>query len=154
MPNKGELNERRNKMKKLEKIGKNYILKHEELFVDAGNISVLNLCEIKKNYGIREDFKSREIFKLNKHAAIVSLPTGNYILKCGNDEELTLIDKGNDFTVLEDENLYIGDACYIVKDWDKYLDDTDYLKKSSKNCIHYNTGGDGEFKSIFIFTPK
>lgn len=89
----------------------------ESKFVDAGNISIVDIKYLKK-YGLENPKKFR--------FSIKHIPEGKYQIyirsKGGRGDHYYSGIK------LEEGDYYIGDLCYGIKDWDKFLDDTKYME--------------------------
>lgn len=109
-----------------------------QLDVDAGNISIIP-HDVAVKYGINKVHLKHGLFKdirANSSSITVTIPN------CWNGDNEETVDT-------EDGNLYyVGDACYIIKDWDRFMKDTNYLKEMPEGCVCINTGGDGVFTVI------
>ena len=118
-----------------------------KLGADAGNISALDFGFMEKYGGIESD--NNEYIDLKNGMYTVSLRIRESWLGDIGAEGIIEITGGK---------IAIGDACYnFDKGWDKFLDDTDYLKQYGKGGVILDTGGDGGFDvevEIFQFEEK
>lgn len=85
----------------------------ERKFVDAGNIAIVPTRALKK-YGLENPKEFR--FSIHK------IPKGEYVVIINPRVTYQTLQ-------LEEDEYYIGDLCYGIKEWDKFLKDTDYLNK-------------------------
>jgi hypothetical protein len=112
------------------------------LGVDAGNISIIGPDTIKK-YGLRYKSKKRDYshmffrVRLKKDENITIVVSDTYI--DGDSQSFTV-------EASKAGTYYVGDACYLIKKWNEFLEDTDYLNNMPEDCTTVNTGGDGLFK--------
>lgn len=82
-------------------------------FSDSGNISIVNVNEIKK-YGIDEKVNDEMLFEL--------IELGGKYLVYIDGEYKGEID-------LPKDSYYVGDLCYGIRDWKLLLKETDFLDK-------------------------
>lgn len=112
---------------------------YSELPVDAGMIQIADYNHYKP-YGFRRG---------RGPSASLDLPKGIYSVKyqVGDWRD----NKGMAWLEVTSGHVWIGDPCYFVSKWEKYLKDTDYGNKMPAGAVHINTGGDGGFGALFEF---
>lgn len=111
---------------------------NHDMSVDAGNISVIGPDTIKK-YGLRYQGKKRDYSSM---FFTVKAQKDDTIFVAVSDTEDGIADG---LETPKRGTYYVGDACYIIKKWNKFLEDTDFLKKMPEDCLTIDTGGDGLF---------
>lgn len=109
-----------------------------QMDVDAGNISIIP-HDVAVKYGINKVHLKNGLFEsIRASSSSITVTVPNCL---NEDKEVSV--------VTEDGNLYyVGDACYIIKDWDKFIEDTDCLEQMPEGCACINTGSDGVFTVI------
>jgi hypothetical protein len=119
----------------------NEIIKIEEVMpVDSGTMALISKDVLDK-YGKLKPSPKR-VFSLIKKITIKTSAIVILGVKTENTRGyVKKLDKGI---------YYLGDPCYIIKDWDKFLKDTNYMESYLPNCIFVkNFGGDGLHK-VFL----
>lgn len=106
--------------------------------VDAGNISIISQTLLNK-YGLRDNANSDQYHRIQakKNDCITVLVKGTWV---GKVDDSVIVSKG--------ETYYIGDACYFIKDWSRFLEDTNFMEDMPEGNASMSTGGDGEFEVV------
>lgn len=105
-----------------------------DLSVDAGNISLISKSFAEK-YGIKEEDSDLFVVVEDVSGTIRASIEESY------EGEVNCIA----FTDKKNETYYVGDACYIIQNWDLFLQDTDNMNNMPEDCDVMFTGGDGFF---------
>lgn len=115
---------------------------HSNTFpVDAGNISFMDYSFVKEYGGsVSSTFISNDVVELGGAGRY----RVNYkVLNTYNGDI-----SGSVTLNINSGHLVVGDACYLFdKNWDTFLDDTDYLNDMGSSGYCVNTGGDGAFST-------
>lgn len=110
--------------------------------VDGGNICVIDMAR----HGVkRED--------VNSLGHVFEIPRGKYTVEVdipntyrGSIKKTVNLETSGD--------VYIGDACYVMREGSPLVSSTKYYSRSVPGAICCNTGGDGSFKVGLTFKKK
>lgn len=109
-----------------------------KLDVDASNISIIP-HKVAVKYGVSEVHRKNKLFKSIQGDGLgITVIIPHYE---NEDNEATVDTEDGDM-------YYVGDACYIIKDWDRFIKDTDCLRNMPEGCACIDTGSDGVFTVI------
>lgn len=109
-------------------------MKSFKLSVDAGNISIISKTFADK-YGVNKTKKDLFVTVKDVTGLIKAVIQESYL----GEVECSAI------SAQDNETYYVGDACYIIKNLDLFIQDTDNMKKMPLDCDVAFTGGDGLF---------